>query len=197
MTKLKCAFIVACIFLLHTRLRAQRFMHSYGATISVVTGKSVDAFGGSSSVTLLQTSFCYFPRYNVTESENSSVSIGLPLALGVGLSSNTYDGTSGVAFAYEVPLAIDYNFGYKSTMENDSRTGGYLGVGFSYYRITIAGAYTDFTGVTYGPVFRAGLRYASGGQREAGHGTTVGFFLKQGIEKSHLITFGFHVLVDL
>jgi hypothetical protein len=56
-------------------------MNGLGATISVMTG---------GQTTMEQTSFCYFPRLNIVENENNSISIGTPVAIGVGIARNTY-----------------------------------------------------------------------------------------------------------
>ncbi len=117
-------------------------MHSYGATISVISG---------SGITLSQTSVCYFPRYTFAEAENTSFSVGLPVALGIGISNNAY-GDAGVAFAYDLPAVVDYNVGCKSSADNEATFGGYLGLGFGYYKINISkSAYSNFSGATYGP----------------------------------------------
>ena len=180
-------FLVCC--LAGNRLSAQSFMHGYGATISVLSAPDI---------TLSQTNVCYFPRYNFVENENSSVSIGMPVGIGIGISSNTYGNDAGVAFAFDVPAVIDYNIGCKSTPDNDRNFGGYFGAGFGYYKVFISqSAYSDFTGATYGPMARAGVRFSSSNESWKGHGVTVGMFYKKGLEKLKFTTIGFNVLVDL
>jgi hypothetical protein len=177
---------------------AQKLMHSVGATISVLYGKENPnpLFPNSSNkFTMSQTLLSYFPRYNFSEADNSSFSIGAPVGVGVGIASNTNGDDAGVSFAYDLPIVIDYNFGCKATSEIESNFGGYVGVGFGYYRVSISkSAYSDFTGTTYGPMGRAGIRFGS--ENWNGKAVTVGLFYKSGLEKSKLKTIGFNVLYD-
>ncbi len=172
-------------------------MHSYGATISVLTGKVNTGFS-TSSFTLQQTNLTYFPRYNFIESDNSSVSVGAPVGIGIGIASNTNGNDAGVAFAYDLPIVIDYNIGCKSTRENEQTFGGYFGLGFGYYKVNISqSSYSDFKGATYGPLVRAGVRIGSSNESWNGHAITIGLFYKKGMEKDKLTTIGFNVLLDL
>lgn len=166
-----------------------RFMHSLGATISILFGKD-----GLNNFSLLQTNFCYFPRINITQTDNSSFSVGVPVGIGIGLVSNTF-GDGGVAFAYDLPVVFDYNFGCKSTRNADKNFGGYAGAGFGYYHVNISqSAFSDFTGTTYGPMGRAGIRFSK--ESWNGKGVTIGVFYKKGLEEQKLQTFGFNVLTD-
>jgi hypothetical protein len=179
------------------RVSAQEFMHSFGATIAVVTAK-VETDYSSSNFTMSQTLFSYFPRYNFVENENSSVSVGMPVAIGIGISRNQFDDDLGIAFAYDVPLVLDYNIGCKSTMDNEATFGGYYGAGFGYHSMSISKSkYSDFKGSSYGPIFRGGVRIGSNAESWAGHGITIGVFYKKGLEKEHFNTIGFNILYDL
>lgn len=122
---------------------AQEFMHSAGATMSILSGK-INSDGYKSSFSMLQTCFAYFPRYNFIEHENSSVSIGAPVDIGIGLANNTYDDDVGVSFAFDLPLVLDYNMGFKSTSEISNYFCGYFGAGFGYYHVSVTGSqYSD------------------------------------------------------
>lgn len=192
----KIVSIFASLLLLSQLALSQSFMHSVGATISVLSGKTSDGFGNSNSQSTMQTNLSYFPRYNFVEYDNSSVSVGLPLGIGIGISNNGLD-DYGVAFAFDIPAVIDYNVGYKSTQENDSRIGGYFGAGFGYYRINISkSSYSDFTGASYGPLLRTGIRFTTPKDRENGHGITVGLFFKKGLERQKFNTYGCNVYFD-
>ena len=81
-----CLLIVLCVY--SPSLFAQHFMHSAGATISAITG-TVQIPGGSESFGLSQTNLTYFPRYNFVENENSSISVGAPIGLGIAVVNNT------------------------------------------------------------------------------------------------------------
>ena len=167
-----------------------RFMHGLGATISILFGKD-----GLNDFSLAQTNFCYFPRINITQTDESSLSIGAPIGIGVGIASNTYGDDAGIAFAYDLPVVVDYNFGCKSTKNSQKNFGGYVGLGFGYYNVSISqSAYSDFTGTTYGPMGRAGIRFSK--DHWDGKGITIGLFYKKGLEEQKLQTVGFNVLAD-
>lgn len=194
--KTSIVIMVLCLFKT-TNLNAQKLMHSLGATISVLYGK-ISSNGSSSSFTLQQTNFCYFPRYNIVENDNSSVSLGAPVGIGIGLVSNTYGSDNGIAFAYDLPVVIDYNIGCKSTSDNDKNFGYYFGLGFGYYKVNLSSSqYSDFKGASYGPMLRGGVRIGSLKESWAGHSITVGMFYKKGLEANKLSTVGFNVLYDL
>ena len=196
MTK-KISVLLLALVLLISNSNAQKLMHSYGATISILTGKVKTPYS-SSSYTLEQTNITYFPRYNFTENENSSLSIGAPVGIGIGIATNTSGSDAGVAFAYDLPVVIDYNIGCKSTRENEKNFGGYFGLGFGYYKVSISQSqYSDYKGETYGPLVRAGVRFGSANESWKGHAVSVGLFYKKGMEKDKLTTIGFNVLVDL
>lgn len=192
--KLICAFFLVC--LCSTGAFAQSLMHSIGITPSLLFGKTNDGY--NNKFMLSQNCFTYFPRFNFVENENSSISIGAPVGVGFGLAKNT-DGTDlGIAFAYDLPVALDYNIGFKSTPENEHYFGGYLGAGFGYYKVSVSkSSYSDFSGATYGPIARGGVRIGSAKENWRGHGVTVGFFYKKGMEKAKYNTVGCNVLVDL
>ncbi|MFT3945958.1 MAG: hypothetical protein QM763_03200 [Agriterribacter sp.] len=191
---LKAIIPVITLIFISQVVKSQSFMHSAGATISILDGKSTD--GNNNAVSLFQTSASYFPRYNFVEYDNTSVSVGMPLGVGIGIANSIYN-DYGLAFAYDIPLVLDYNFGYKSTMENDSRVGGYLGAGFGYYGITVSkSSYSDFSARSYGPMVRAGFRFTTPRDRENGHGVTVGLFYKKGLEKEKFNTYGCNVYFD-
>ena len=195
----KASFIVAASIIIAccTTVHAQRLMTSYGAVISAITGKVTTDYS-SSSFSMSQTSFCFFPRYNFVENDNSSLSIGAPVAIGLGIASNSRNDDAGVSFSYELPVALDYNIGCKSTAENEKHFGVYFGAGFSYYKVNIShSAYSNFDGATYGPLARAGCRIGSSNENWGGHAITIGLFYKKGLEKTKFNTFGAHVLYDL
>ncbi|MBI3139368.1 MAG: hypothetical protein HYZ15_12370, partial [Sphingobacteriales bacterium] len=190
--------LFSCLLLLCTAantVSAQRLMHGLGTTISVLFGK-ISGGGESADFAMSQASFCWFPRYNFIDNGSSSFSIGAPLAAGVGIASNADLFDKGAVFAFELPVAVDYNFGCNASFDSDKNVGGYAGLGYSYYKVSIAGSqYSDFKGVSHGPVVRAGMRFAN--ENWSGRGITVGMFYKMGIEKNKLSTVGFHILYDL
>jgi len=173
-------------------------MNSVGLTLSVLQGTLHQGVGSYESFGVEQNNATWFPRYNFIEAENSSVSIGAPIGVGIGLVTNTIGGDAGVLFSYDLPVVIDYNIGCKSTMDNDKTFGGYFGAGFGYNKVIISGSsYSDFNGASYGPLIRAGFRFG-GSDNESwnGHGLTAGIYYKMGLESDKLHTIGFNVLMD-
>ncbi len=186
-----------CLSACFQPIMAQSLMHSFGATMTLLTGQQADSYS-SSRLTMTQTYLSYFPRYNFVEGGNSSISIGAPVGLGVGLATNTYGGDIGVAFSYDLPLVIDYNIGFKSSYENDGTFGGYLAAGFAYNYVSVsASKYSDFKTTTYGPIFRGGVRIGSVQESWGGHGITIGVFYKKDLQENPFDSFGMNVYYDL
>ena len=124
-------------------------MHGIGLTPTLLFGTSDDGY--NSKVMIYQNMITYYPRFNFVENENSSISIGAPVGVGFGLARTTDYSDVGISFSYDLPVALDYNIGCKSTSENEHYFGGYLGMGFGYYKVSISkSAYSDFSGATYG-----------------------------------------------
>jgi hypothetical protein len=191
---LKKSFALLAFACLASTSYSQKLMHSLGGDVSILFG-TIRKSSSSSTFAMQQTQLCYFPRYNFVENDNSSVSIGAPLAVGIGIASNSYGGDNGIAFSYDVSTALDYNIGAKSTLDNDRGFGGYFGAGFGYRHVNISySSYSDFKGTTYGPLVRAGVRFAWGAERSKF--LTVGTYFKMGMDKDKLQTLGFHVLHD-
>lgn len=167
-------------------------MHAIGATPSVLFGK--DSYNNKFYV--FQTNLTYFPRFNFIENDNSSVSIGAPVGVGIGIANNGDD--PGIGFSFDVPAVIDYNIGCKSTPDNETYFGGYLGGGFGYSRTQISGSsYSDVTAASYGPLLKAGVRIGSAKERYKNQALTIGFYFKKGLEAAKYNTAGCNVLVDL
>jgi hypothetical protein len=185
----------------YTALGQGKLFHSVGATISYLYAHSQNTDPGSDyhhkiSTDILQTNFSYFPRYNLIEGGNSSLSAGMPLAVGVGVYTNTLDDDAAFGFSYDIPVVVDFNMGCMSTKSNENHFGGYIGAGFGYYSIIISGSkYSDFKGYSYGPLGRAGVRFSF--PEWNGKGVAVGTFYKVGLESAKFSTIGFNILADL
>ena len=191
--RIKGLFIgLVIIYFLSSKVIAQSFMQGLGANISILTAKINNPYE-SYTFTMVVTHFSYFPRYNLTESENSSVSLGVPLGAGIGILNNGGI-TSGIAWGFDLPVALDYNIGCKSTPENEDNFGGYVGAGFGYMYTGWSTADEKSHAATYGPIARTGIRFNSGQGRWH---TTVGFFYKLGLESQRYKTYGINVLMDL
>jgi hypothetical protein len=186
--------LIFCLILLLSVYNgnSQNLMHGLGANISIIYG-NVSTRYSSSSFLMQVTHFSYFPRYTLTEAENSSLSVGSPMGVGINLITET-TGDAGVAWGFDLPLVLDYNIGCMSTPENENSFGGYFGAGFGYMYCSYKLSADEGTIKTYGPMGRAGIRFASG---EGKWHTTVGMYYKMSLEKQKFNTVGFNVYMDL
>jgi hypothetical protein len=100
---------------------------------------------------------------------------------------------NGIAWGFDLPVALDYNIGCKSTPDNEQTFGGYMGAGFSYMYTGWSGGETGKV-VSYGPLALTGIRFSSS---QASWSVTVGVYFKYGLEKEKYKTFGFNVIGDL
>ena len=178
--------------LLSTACIGQSFMHGIGPTFSVMAGR-VHNPGESYDAAVAFTNFTWFPRLNLSESDRSSLSIGVPIGAGVGFANG---GSEGLYIGFDLPLAIDYNRGRKSTYENESRVGWYIGTGFSYTFTFWTGGYSSSNKlVSYGPLLRTGIRFGAG-SKHPDKATTLGFYFRPGLDKDKLKTGGIAVLIE-
>ena len=70
-----------------------------------------------------------------------------------------------------------------------------MGAGFGYYHVSVSNsAYSDFSGASYGPMGRLGMRF--GNESWGDKALTVGVFYKKGLEDSKLSTIGLNVIYD-
>jgi hypothetical protein len=99
-----------------------------------INGVGICAFstGGSGFNSFITGGITYSPRVNVVESDNSSVSLGLPLSLGIGYSSRS-DGTASASAVINIPFIVNYNIGCGSTRQSEDRIGFFAGGGFGYH----------------------------------------------------------------
>ncbi|MDI9363842.1 MAG: hypothetical protein QM541_02740 [Flavobacterium sp.] len=134
-------FLVAAI-----SVKAQ-FSHAGGATLFLVSADNTDAtsaYGVS-----------YFPRYSF-----GAISVGVPISAAITGSTNSRTGASaGSSFTYQLPLVVDYNFGLGASDDEESKFGGYAGLGYSLFSTSYVGVYTTGTLKANGPMARAGIRF--------------------------------------
>ena len=198
---LKKFFFLSVFTLSITPIFAQSFMHSAGSTISVMTAKLTDNSYYSYStdhLVIVHTDVTYFPRVTFLESDNTSFSVGAPLSLGFGIANNIYGDYAerSIFWGFDAPLALDFNMGCKSTPENESMFGGYIGTGFGYsYTNFNAGDGYKFSTKSYGPLFRGGVRFGFGAGTNLG--LTLGFYFKPGLEDEKFKTYGMNLFFDL
>ena len=106
----KCCCVLLLASCLAGSARAQ-FMHSVGGTLTVMHTRIGPEASYVDNITLAARDVTYFPRYNVMESGNSSISVGVPLGLGFGSVSNYSDGSTGLYFGFDAPLVLDFHDG--------------------------------------------------------------------------------------
>lgn len=176
---------------------SQTFIQSVGGSVSLMSA-TLTIYGTTSSFSILNNYITYFPKVNIKETKKSSFSLGVPLSAGIGIPSNEAGpvGGNGIYWSVDLPLAVDYNFGCKSSKANADKLGGYFGAGFGYTFCT----WTDDgnpsnKGNSYGLLIRAGVRF--GFSKAKNNSLTVGLSYKPGIEKEKYKTIGLNVLVDL
>ena len=142
---------------------SQRFINGVGISVFSTGGAGFNSFvtGG----------ITYSPRVNLTESDNSAVSIGLPLSIGIAYSSNSGTGAASASAVVNIPLVLNYNFGAGSTRQTESRFGFFAGGGFGYHVAAYANDDDSYGGNngdgttsirSYGPVGNAGIRIGVG-----------------------------------
>ena len=105
---MKRIFFVCLLSLATNYIFSQTFMHGAGITIiGSTTGQ------GSNSDIGLGEGFTYFPRINFIETENLSVSAGIPLCAGISATTSydVYGNSNGIGFVLNAPLIINLNFG--------------------------------------------------------------------------------------
>ena len=69
----------------------------------------------------------YSPRANLIMLGNNSISLGMPLGLGL---SNK--GPGGVKLTYNIPFVFDFNLGHNALAENTRGFGGFFGAGYGF-----------------------------------------------------------------
>ena len=158
------------VFLLCTLqyTKAQSFLHGVGIGV-FVTETPLTEIGGFGAIT-------YSPRFNMYETEELSLSLGVPLTVGL---SGTYqydyyngyvDEQSTIRFMLNAPLMVNFNFGTGSTKQNQKRFGFFAGGGFGMhygdyqYMVSENGYdyYQSKYGTTVGPAANIGFRFAAG-----------------------------------
>jgi len=165
------AFIVTLVLFFTTvTVLGQSFMHGAGLTIFVVSPRNGDVSFGEG--------FTYFPRFNFVETEALSLSAGIPLTVGLTVTSSFYYSSNGgydddgsVGFVVNAPFIINLNIGRGSTMDNTDKMGYFVGGGYGFHHGDFIMMETDSYGYTnevfkstniYGPAANAGFRIGVG-----------------------------------
>jgi hypothetical protein len=159
-------FVLLCI--VTAPVFSQSFMHGVGTGIFVEKSKGYDPIA-----TAILT---YSPRVNITESDFMSLSVGVPLTVGLSgnYQSSSYYGEESGSFNFmaNIPLMVNVNLGAGSSKECEDRFGFFLGAGFGYHFGTqtyIDDYYEENvskSGSTYGPAGNIGFRFAVGSHQK-------------------------------
>ncbi|MEJ8819879.1 hypothetical protein [Lacibacter sp. H407] len=152
-------FLLSCNY-----LYAQKFKIDPGVSIHSGFGQ-LNRYNETLPVHTVFGGFLFFPRYIFKENNNASLSIGIPLSIGLGESEFS---STNKPLAVDIPLTIDYNFGKGATRDSDKKRGVFLGAGFNYTLTKISAvAYTtppwdesDFNYLnSYGVLVHGGVRF--------------------------------------
>ena len=148
---------------------AQTFLHGAGTGFSVTTMKNAE--------TAVFGTLMYNPRFTLTETESSSLTIGLPLTFGFAGEysySSYYGEQSDLRYVLNAPLILNMNWGAGSSKITEDRFGFFVGGGFGINTgnfvveetIVDGGfeyiSYGKQTVTTYGPAANAGVRFGVG-----------------------------------
>ena len=162
--------LILSFFLPAGRTFSQSFMHGVGLDIFVTTANNGNAAAAEG--------FTYNPRFNFFETEDYSLSVGVPLTIGFsGSYSSNYNSYYGsttdntLAFMAHIPLILNFNFGAGSSKDNEERFGFFVGGGLGYHYGKYNQDLVDSTGNGYtqqatingvGPAGNIGIRIAVG-----------------------------------
>lgn len=181
---------------------SQSFTHGVGVTVMVDKMKDLDARPGFG--------FTYSPRFNFAESDNMSVSVGIPLSVALaGSYSGTYNSRTGweedpymsgdgsVAVFLNAPVMLNLNFGAGSSRDNESRLGAFVGAGFglhwsastdqAFYDENGNTGYRNTGGTVFGPAGNAGMRIGVG---NSGKNIEIKLSYYKGLDDNKLNLFG-------
>jgi hypothetical protein len=177
-------------------ISAQKMMHSVGTSANLNHQKITIPSRYLTpekkvNQTLFYTSGDYFFRYNVKESDLNSISIGVPVALGFGSANDPNNDEAGLFLGANISMGVFYNNGLKSTRNNETNFGYFVGGGISYGYV---GLYYDKKTnniTTYGPMIYSGIRFPVLKQV-----MSVGLFFRYGLETEKLKTYGLKLMRD-
>jgi hypothetical protein len=192
---MKKLFLVLGLFFIGNSIFSQSFMHGAGLSVFVAT-----ASGSNSAV---NEGITYSPRFNFIEQDNMSVSVGIPLSVGVSGSYNSrsdgYGSSNTLSVMFDAPLIVSLNMGCGSTKKTESRFGYFVGAGYGYhygtYNLSDALIYegTSTKLSAMGPVGNAGIRFGVG---SGSHNIEVRFHYMKGLNDLKPNIFGVGALFN-
>jgi hypothetical protein len=151
------------LFFTVAAVSAQSFMHGAGVTVFAASSPG--------SKTTVGYGLTYSPRFNFLETESLSVSVGIPLSVGISFSASlysptsTYDDDVSLGVVLHAPLIVNLNMGRGSTKDNTQKFGFFVGAGASYYHGDFIDSYSYGDGYSinaFGPAGNAGVRLGVG-----------------------------------
>ena len=192
----RCTSIFLLLCCLQIKAFSQDFQQSVGVSIAEMHA-SVSSEGTSQSLDIVLADLTYFPKINLWQNQLHSLSLGIPISVGVGLASEYSSYGKSVHWNFDLPLALDFNSGFKSTNSNRSKYGWYLGTGFGYtFTNWSFNGFAASRAYSFGPLFRGGLRFGFPSSDKT-QGLSVGLYYKLGLESQGYRTIGCNILFDL
>lgn len=168
----------------------QHFMHGAGLT----------QFLSSSSLAKAPFPFglTYSARFNILETGKISVSIGVPIAIGIAADDKFLSKTASNGVAVNAPFLTNLNIGRGSTKKNKDRVGYFFGAGFGFnytginkrtYNTNLTDYTSKFESINkYGPAANAGMRFGVGRKHK---NIEARFFYMRIINKNQFNLFGY------
>ncbi|RFS22729.1 hypothetical protein DVR12_13120 [Chitinophaga silvatica] len=144
---------------------SQHLMYAIGSSYFI------DHANHSKGIT--SSSIAFSPRYNITEHDYYSLSVGLPINIGAVIDlrssedSYDYNYTDKIRMLIDVPVILNFNLGAISSAENTQKVGGFVGAGMAYHLGPVTKIrkgqngiddYNPTTQGSAGPVINAGIR---------------------------------------
>jgi hypothetical protein len=188
--------VILGVLALSPTANAQTSTHSLGGSVPMgirtydnETGKGTDAYF------LAQFSWAF--RKNLSESENTSFSLGTITSAGAGIYQDL--GYTGLLYSGSFQLWADRNKGMGAVPEPAKNSGYHFGLGLGVsYTGSDGESIDEYSGVSIGPMARFGYRFGVySPKKDVYKAVGVAIFYKHGLEQAQWRTIGFHVLADL
>lgn len=167
---------------------SQTFMQGVGVNVVL---QSSSGFNADPAGAIM-----WSPRVTFMETDNSSLSVGMPMSFGISGSYNSQNvDNNSLAFMFDLPLLFNYNYGAGSTKEAEDKFGFFGGAGFGYHSNQYTA--TDYFGYAntakmagFGPVGNVGVRLGVG---QGSHNLELRFsYMKTlDVSKSNVMGIGF------
>ena len=178
---MKKVFLLATLCLAGVKAsQAQHFTHGVGVGIFVEDAKRTEA-KGSFSLT-------YSPRLSFAEEEKTSLSIGIPLNVGLSgsysyvfIDGYGYYEENALKYMINVPLMLNFNFGAGSVRGCEDRMGFFIGAGYAYHVGSVNEHFFDQNGYEY-KMPESNTKSSTGPAANIGMRIGVGYKKKRNIE---------------